>query len=94
MIYPLSLNGISYFKNDSLARRTNNERENKSRTDYQYKVGDKVLINRDVIQRKLLPKRDGPYEVVRIYDNGTIKLRKGIVVQRINIRRLQPYHLL
>jgi hypothetical protein len=76
------------------ARRTNNERENKSRTDYQYKVGDKVLINRDVIQRKLLPKRDGPYEVVRIYDNGTIKLRKGIVVQRINIRRLQPYHSL
>jgi hypothetical protein len=73
------------------ARRTNNLRENKSRTDYQYKVGDKVLVNRDIIQRKLLPKRDGPYEVVRIYDNGTIKLRKGIVVQRINIRRLQPY---
>jgi hypothetical protein len=30
-----------------------------------------------VLQRKLLPKWDGPYEVVRFYDNGTIKLRKG-----------------
>ena len=74
------------------SRLVNNQRENKSRVPHEYKVGDKVLINRDVIQRKLLPKRDGPYEVVRIYDNGTIKLRKGIVVQRINIRRLQPYH--
>jgi hypothetical protein len=73
------------------ARLKNTERENKTRVEHHYQVGDQVMINRDEIQRKLLPKRDGPYEVVRVYDNGTIKLRKGIIVQRINIRRLVPY---
>ena len=73
------------------ARLKNNARENRGRIDYQYQVGDQVMINHDELQRKLLPKRDGPYEVVRVYDNGTIKIRKGVIVQRINFRRLVPY---
>ena len=67
------------------------KRENSKRTKYEYNVGDKVLLDRGEIQRKLIPKRTGPYEIVRIYDNGTIKIRKGIYVQRVSIRRLTPY---
>jgi hypothetical protein len=78
MIYDLSYKPQwdKLLQKQQSAGRLNNQRENKTRTDYKYKVGDKVLINRDIIHRKLLPKRDGPYEVVHIYDNGTIKLPK------------------
>ena len=93
MIYDLAFKPSwdALLQNRRTARLKDNERENKNRVNCHCQVGDKVLINRDVIQRKLLPKRDGPYEVVRIYDNGTIKLRKGIFVQRVNVRRLVPY---
>ena len=70
----------------------NNERENSKRTKYEYKVGDKVLLERgESVQRKLIPKRTGPYSIVRIYDNGTLKIRKGNYVQRVSIRRCVPY---
>ena len=42
----------------------NIKRENAKRVKYEYKPGDKVLLDRGIIQRKLLPKRDGPYEIV------------------------------
>jgi hypothetical protein len=44
-----------------------------------------------VIQWKLNPKRDGPYQVVQVYPNGTLNLRKGIYVQRVSRRRCVPY---
>lgn len=66
-------------------------RENKKRVYHEYKNGDKVLVSRDKLQRKMNAKRDGPYEVVQVYDNGVIKIRKGIVTEKISIRRLSPY---
>lgn len=66
--------------------------ENKRRVPHAYAVGDKVLLSRsDAIQRKLLPKRDGPFEVIRIYTNGTAKIQRGIVAQVVSLRRLSPY---
>ena len=35
--------------------------------------------------------RTGPYEVVHVSDNGTVRIQKGAVTQRVNIRRLTPY---
>ena len=70
-----------------------NERENRKRTEHVYIVNDKVLLDRGVLQRKLLPKRDGPYDVVRVYSNGTLKIRKGFVTQRVSVRRCVPYRV-
>ena len=72
-------------------RKQNNERENKGRVQHQYKVGDLVLLNRDKLQRKLNTKRDGAFEIIKVYANGTVKLQKGVVTEKLSIRRIQPY---
>lgn len=58
-----------------------NIRENAKRKAYEYKVNDKVLLDRGELQRKLIPKRTGPYQFVRVYDNGTLKINRGIYSQ-------------
>ena len=68
-----------------------NERENKTRVDYDYAIGDKVLITYDGVRRKLTPRREGPYDVIQVYTNGTVKIQRGPLRERINIRRLTPF---
>lgn len=68
-----------------------NARENKKRIQHEYKVGDKVLLERPGIQPKMSAPRDGPFEVVHVSTNGTVRIQKGAVTQRVNIRRLTPY---
>jgi hypothetical protein len=69
---------------------TNTHEEHSKRVKHEYKVNDQVLFDRGILQRKLSPKRDGPYQIVRVYSNGTLKIRKGIYVQRVSIRRCVP----
>ena len=70
----------------------NNYRENKSRIPHHYEVGDLVLVAHQGIRRKLSTPNHGPYPVERVYNNGTLLIRKGPVAQRINIRLCKPYH--
>jgi pyruvate kinase len=65
--------------------------ENSKRVKHEYKVNDQVLLDRGILQRKLSPKKDGPYQVLQVYSNGTLKIRKGIYAQRVSIRRCVPY---
>ena len=67
------------------------EKENSLRVDHDYAVGDKVLITDKDIDRKLNCPTKGPYEVIQIYTNGTVRVKKGVVTERINIRRCTPY---
>ena len=66
-------------------------RENAKRIHHDYAVGDKVLINEDGIARKLHPPTEGPYTILQVYTNGTVKIQRGLVRERINIWRLTPY---
>lgn len=71
-----------------------NERENKSRIPFDYKVGSKAMIvyNLDGSPMpKAKDKNEGPYLVTEVYTNGTVRLQRGSVSERINIRRLTPY---
>ena len=70
----------------------NNHRENKNRIPYNYKVGQKVTLDKPGILRKMTLPRAGPYEVTAVYTNGTIKIRRGAVIERVNIRRVTPYY--
>ena len=70
----------------------NNVRENKGRVPHTYKKGDKVLLRKEGILRKLASPREGPYEITRVYDNGTIQIQKGVISERVNIRRVTPYN--
>ena len=70
----------------------NTARENKSRADYDYKVGDKVLIRKDGILRKSESRYDSePWTITSVHTNGTIRVERGTKSERINIRRVTPY---
>ena len=69
----------------------NNDRENKSRIDHVYSIGDKVLLTKPGILRKMSTPQQGPYKVEQVFTNGTIIIRRGPVSERVNIRRVQPY---
>ena len=67
-------------------------RENRSRTNYQYKVGDSVRIVTTVRERrgKLFGhEHKGPYDIVAVHNNGTVDIKRGNFKERINIRRLK-----
>ena len=67
-----------------------NARENRNRIRHTYKVGDKVLLTKPGIIPKLATPREGPYRIVRVHSNGTVRIR-GAVSSRVNIRRITPY---
>lgn len=69
-----------------------NQKENKSRIPYENKVGDQVLLETPGILRKLSTPRTGPYPVTNVYNNGTIRIQKRIVSERVNIRRITPFN--
>jgi len=68
------------------------ERSNKKRIDYDYKVGDKVTIRKDGNLRKAEDKNTGPYTIIRVHCNGNVRIQRGSVTERINIRRIDPYY--
>jgi hypothetical protein len=67
-------------------------RENKRRIDYDYKVGDKVLIAKDGILCKAESKfGKEPWTITTVHTNGTIRVQCGSKSERINIRRVTPF---
>ena len=68
-----------------------NLRENSKRIRHDYAVGDQVYVIRDGIYRKLEGPHLGPYPITHIYTNGTVRIQRGAVNERINIRRLTPH---
>jgi hypothetical protein len=69
-----------------------NERENKTRVDFDYKVGNKILIRKDGILRKAesIWKKE-PWKIMTVHTNGTIRIQCGTKSERINIRRVTPF---
>ena len=68
-----------------------NTRENSRRVDFDYAVGQKVLLKKDGILCKAEDKYVGPYNVTQVHTNGTIRIQRGTMSERINIRRATPY---
>jgi len=68
-----------------------NKKENSKRIPHEYNIGDKVLLEKPGKVRKMSAQRTGPYNVVHVSTNGTVRIQKGAVIQRVNIRRLTPY---
>jgi hypothetical protein len=71
----------------------NNTRENNKRVDYDYKVGDKILIRKDGILRKTesIWEKE-PWTITTVHTNGTIRIQCGTKSERINIRRVTPFN--
>jgi len=69
-----------------------NTRINSKRVDYDYKVGDKVLIRKDGILHKAESIwRKEPWTITTIHTNGTIRIQCGTKSERINIQRVIPF---
>ena len=68
------------------------ERENKRRVDYDYKIGDRVLVIQDGILRKAQsPHGKEPWTITTVHTNGTIRIQRGTKTERINVWRVTPY---
>ena len=70
----------------------NTDRENAQRTDFDYAVGGKVLVKKGGILRKAETVWTGPYRITTVHTNGTIKIQRGALSERLNIRRVKPYY--
>ena len=72
----------------------NDARENISRREYQYTVGQTVMVKLDPSRKHGEDFFKGPYTVSQVHDNGTVKLTKatanGAVSQTWNIRQIEP----
>ena len=60
--------------------------------DYDYKVGDKILILKDGILRKAeSPKQKEFWTITTFHSNGTIRVTRGTKSERLNVRRVERY---
>jgi hypothetical protein len=70
----------------------NQMRENNKRIAHTFKVGDQVLLTDSRPNRpKLDAPRKGPFAVLQVYSNGTLRIQRGAITERVNIRRLTPF---
>ena len=59
---------------------------------HDYQPGDEVLI-RVKDPSKLEARQIGPFVIKQVHTNGTVTIARGPnVYERINVRRLHPYH--
>ena len=68
-----------------------NLRENSKRVDYDYAVDQQVYIIKDGIHRKMDGPKLGPFLITEVFTNGTVRIQRDNVNERINIRRLEPH---
>jgi hypothetical protein len=70
----------------------NNTRENKGRIDYDYNVGQKVLLRKEGIlhnaESRWLKK---PWLITSVHTNGTIMVQRGNKIDRMYIRRVKLF---
>jgi transposase InsO family protein len=69
--------------------------ENNNRINDDYAVGERVLIRRDQggeVLGKLARPTHGPFRIIQVFPNGTVRIDCGRYTERINIRRLLPFY--
>ncbi len=70
----------------------NTARKNSKQVNYDYKVGDKVLLTEEGILRNAeIPYSKKPWTITTIHTNGTIRIQCGTKLERLNIRRVTPF---
>jgi hypothetical protein len=69
-----------------------NARENEGRIDYDYEVGQKVLLRKEGILRNAESRwHNKPWLITTVHTNGTILVQCGNKVERMNIQRVKPF---
>jgi hypothetical protein len=67
-------------------------RENKDRTDYDYKVDQKVLPRKEGVLCNAESRwHKKPWLITSVHTNGTIMVHHRNKIDRMNIRRVKPF---
>jgi hypothetical protein len=70
----------------------NNTRENEGRIDYDYKVGQKVLLRKECILHNTESRwHKNPWLIMSVHTNGTITVQHRNKIGQMNIRRVKPF---
>ena len=69
-----------------------NDRENKHRVDYDYKVGDKVMLTNHTAYKYETPYK-GSFAITQCFTNVTVNLQCGAIQIKHNTRRIETYKL-
>ncbi len=69
-----------------------NQRKNAKRIDYDYKVGDKVLvINKGILCKAESTYAKEPWTITTVHMNGTIRIQRGNKKEQLSIQRVEPF---
>ena len=69
-----------------------NQRKNAKRIDYDYKVGDKVLlINEGILRKAESAYGKEAWTITTVHMNGTIRIQRGTRMEQLSIRWVQPF---
>jgi hypothetical protein len=69
-----------------------NQREKAKQIDYDYKVGDKVLvINEGILRKAESANGKEPWTITTVHKNGTIRIQCGTKTERLSNRRVEPF---
>ena len=68
----------------------NNSRKDKHRVDYDYKVGDKVMLLKHTGYKYETPYKS-PFVITQCFENGAVILQCVAIKIMYNIRRIDPY---
>jgi hypothetical protein len=68
-----------------------NQHKNAKHIDYNYKVGDKVLlINEGILRKAESTYGREPWTIITVHTNGTIRIQLRTRMERLSIQRVQP----
>ncbi len=69
-----------------------NQQENAKQIDYDYKVGDKVLvINKGILRKAESAYGKEPWTITTVHTNGTIRIQCKTKMERLSIQRVEPF---
>ena len=81
-------------ENTKLPRQQYKIQYDKRAKELDYKPGDRVLLDIKTVpkghSRKLLPKYEGPFRIVRVFDKGVVTIIANGVEKKVNVCRLKP----
>jgi hypothetical protein len=70
----------------------NNAHKNKGRIDYDYKVGQKVLLRKEgILSNAECKYRKKPWLITSVHTNGTIVVQRGNKIDSMNIPRVKLF---
>ena len=89
---PFSVNWEKIKEQKQNKIKNNNKKENSKRIPHVYRIGDRVLLKTAEPRAKYDPHWEGPHTVIKVNNNGTVRIDMGTVQQTVNIRNINPYN--